>query len=443
MKNLLKKILIITSFLFLPLFLVFAVEKNINIVIYGNILNGKLSPQIAIEGATETGLGNPTVTYKLTKTSDNTFQVGSGSFVFGTPPLFYPNNYSGSMYSVQNLPQVDVSPGEYTISLNISGFFGGQIIINNKKITIGKGDITIQKIESPATVNNLPKSGDSVVDVDPKNGQVPTGAGDTYKLLAPIKGVLEENPANPNEYINKMYKIALGFASALAVLMIMFAGFQYMTTEAITGKTNAKKKITGAILGLVLALTSFLIVKTINPNFVKLDLFISGAKLQIDEDVHGDTRHKERNGKYCSSGGSKTVGLYTPGESWGNDATTRADLQKNGIKINNQNCTNVGANNCTSVYKLPTASVINFKNKCKKIDDRCDITITGGTECWLHSWNTQHRPESSTVDLRTTGIENYVKAKGKEVGKSSLGPIFEVEGVRLLKESSHYHVISW
>lgn len=54
--------------------------------------------------------------------------------------------------------------------------------------------------------------------------------------------------------------------------MIIWAGVQYATTEAISGKSEAKKHWQGAIFGLLLLLGSYLILKTINVDLVNQDL---------------------------------------------------------------------------------------------------------------------------------------------------------------------------
>jgi hypothetical protein len=48
-----------------------------------------------------------------------------------------------------------------------------------------------------------------------------------------------------------------------------------MTTEAVGGKSDAKNKINNAIFGLILALSSFLLLKTINPAFIGSDLSLT------------------------------------------------------------------------------------------------------------------------------------------------------------------------
>lgn len=78
---------------------------------------------------------------------------------------------------------------------------------------------------------------------------------------------------NIGVFIQQIYKYAVGVASILAVVMIVIAGAQWTASggnsEVITG---AKKRITGALLGLLIAYGSYFILNTVNPALVNLRL---------------------------------------------------------------------------------------------------------------------------------------------------------------------------
>lgn len=94
-----------------------------------------------------------------------------------------------------------------------------------------------------------------------------TNCYSVYKLLAPI-GELKEAPKNIGDYVNTIFLIAIGLCGALAVVMIVIGGVQYMGDESIFGKTEAKSKIMSAILGLIIALGSYALLNTINPDLL-------------------------------------------------------------------------------------------------------------------------------------------------------------------------------
>lgn len=105
-----------------------------------------------------------------------------------------------------------------------------------------------------------------------------------YTLLAPIGG-LKEAPKNIGDYFNTIFKIAIGLCGALAVIMIVLGGVQYMGNESIFGQTEAKKKIMAAILGLIIALGSYALLNTLNPALLGKDgITIAQVSAEIEEE---------------------------------------------------------------------------------------------------------------------------------------------------------------
>jgi len=110
-----------------------------------------------------------------------------------------------------------------------------------------------------------------------------SGNTSSYTLLEPLpciegtgnncsneKGLSTINKINVNQYISYMYKFSLALAVFLAIFMIIWGGFEYMLSEAITSKKDAKDRINHAVFGLVLALVSFLVLQTIDPRLVRI-----------------------------------------------------------------------------------------------------------------------------------------------------------------------------
>lgn len=81
-------------------------------------------------------------------------------------------------------------------------------------------------------------------------------------------------------FINKLFQIAVAILGVVAVIMIIIAGVEYMTTEAIYNKGEAKKKIASAISGLILSLGIFVILNTINPQLLEINF---GENLKVVE----------------------------------------------------------------------------------------------------------------------------------------------------------------
>ena len=77
------------------------------------------------------------------------------------------------------------------------------------------------------------------------------------------------------QYARNIFNVSLGAAGILAVLMLVIAGVQY-TLGAVSeqAKSDAKDRIRSAILGLLIVLAAYLILWTINPDLVRLELNI-------------------------------------------------------------------------------------------------------------------------------------------------------------------------
>lgn len=91
-----------------------------------------------------------------------------------------------------------------------------------------------------------------------------------YTPLAPIPQLKEGNVYTYESFVTGAVELAIGIAGLLAVVMIIWGGIEYITTENITGKGAAKRHIQNAIIGLLLALAAYLILRTINPALVGL-----------------------------------------------------------------------------------------------------------------------------------------------------------------------------
>ncbi len=114
-----------------------------------------------------------------------------------------------------------------------------------------------------------------------------------YRLLAPLPGfekVVDGDVGTGGagdftlaSYIRTLVRVAIGVIGILAVVMIVISGVQYMGSDVFTEKEAAKGRLTGAIFGLILAVSSVLILRTINPDLTSLsigdDVFKEGVEL--------------------------------------------------------------------------------------------------------------------------------------------------------------------
>jgi len=86
-------------------------------------------------------------------------------------------------------------------------------------------------------------------------------------------------PGNFAGFLGNLFDYIIAIAVVLAVIMIIFGGIEYMTTDAWNKKEDGIKKINDALWGLGLALVSYLLLYTINPALVNFsgNIFVSGS----------------------------------------------------------------------------------------------------------------------------------------------------------------------
>ncbi len=93
-----------------------------------------------------------------------------------------------------------------------------------------------------------------------------------YTQLESIPG-FEDSGSDLKSFIESIYKFGIWTVGIAAVLMITIGGFMYLTSAGNTSKMDvAKKVVTDAIIGLVVALGAYLILYVINPDLIKINI---------------------------------------------------------------------------------------------------------------------------------------------------------------------------
>jgi hypothetical protein len=89
---------------------------------------------------------------------------------------------------------------------------------------------------------------------------------------AGVNGFMRGKIDNLAKYMDIIYRFLVSIVGVVAGFMIMIAGFQYLTAGGDANKvTAAKARIGNAMLGLILTLTSYVLLSTINPSLVQLN----------------------------------------------------------------------------------------------------------------------------------------------------------------------------
>ena len=161
----------------------------------------------------------------------------------------------------------------------------GSIIANVKLDT--NGNVTSAtdangntlKISTDAAGNTVLKdsSGNEVAKVQTAAAQNSSGSDFSgvsygkgyYTPMEAIPGL--GRPGTFNEYAGALYRFGVGAIGICAMLMIIIGGYMYVASAGNNASMEkAKGVITDAILGLLLALSSYLILYVINPDLVKI-----------------------------------------------------------------------------------------------------------------------------------------------------------------------------
>ncbi|MBU4332019.1 pilin [Patescibacteria group bacterium] len=147
------------------------------------------------------------------------------------------------------------------------------------------GELLAKEGKSPVDNHNFFSEGGCIdKDIgDTNQGVICLVPPPEVKLSVPLNSLETQTVRGIGDYIAKLIEWSIITLSILAVVMIMVAGFQWIAAagnSATIGK--AKSRIMNAIIGLVLALGSFVLLNTINPKLVEFE----GVKVKMIPTIH-------------------------------------------------------------------------------------------------------------------------------------------------------------
>lgn len=104
------------------------------------------------------------------------------------------------------------------------------------------------------------------------------------QLLEPsvLGGTGDQSAPTFSAYISNIFTQILIVAAVLAVLMIVIGGLQYILSFSGGSKEEGKKRMTQALIGLILALAAWLILNTINSSLTDINLSLEGVAAPVD-----------------------------------------------------------------------------------------------------------------------------------------------------------------
>jgi hypothetical protein len=133
-------------------------------------------------------------------------------------------------------------------------------------------------------------------------------AQDDYEVLAPLPCIPTKSvDANGNPtggtscqdgenltkisfktYVQYAFNLLVALTAVTAVVMIVWGGLEYMTSLSAGGKSSGLNRVKNALVGLVLVLSSYLIIRTIDPRFVAIPTTLV-PKLQLKDNLTKNT----------------------------------------------------------------------------------------------------------------------------------------------------------
>ncbi|TRZ53161.1 hypothetical protein D4R99_01345 [bacterium] len=129
-----------------------------------------------------------------------------------------------------------------------------------------------------------------------------------YTLLAEIPTVdtTKGTPDLPS-YLKGLVVLAVGLAIVFAVFMIVYGGVKYTVAITPSGKGDAKKYLSGAIFGLLIALFSYLLLQTINPALLNVGLNLSHVYFDTVVNIEGTREEYTQTGDIIHDGSELCV----------------------------------------------------------------------------------------------------------------------------------------
>lgn len=326
------------------------------------------------------------------------------------------------------------------------------------------------------------------------------GAPSSYSLMVtlPVIGTSTTLPS----YLTGMFQLLIGISGILAVLMIVVCGIKMMGGGSVSAKEEAKTCIRNAIFGLVIAIGSWVLLNTINPQLVANTATlpvstgsmapppvatavleprpsepgwhfqsreIAGASSLWNKFTYKD--HGSKAKELCAQARQQQIdngwAVLTECEEVrdtpmsGSETAARGSLAAGDVYINNRACpSSTNGKGCTNVAGLPDGSPTDAIPIIKALasvccpnpasctettsilrSGNCNVTVTGGTEPGHSEAGTSsHRPGNNVFDLgRSQRLDEFIKARSAWKAASFQNFRYYYNGYWYTDEGDHWH----
>lgn len=110
----------------------------------------------------------------------------------------------------------------------------------------------------------------------------------TFPIFGALtRGVCVDVTNSVDDMVAYGFQVFLGIVILFSVVQVSVAGIQWMTKDTSASASNAKEKLTNSIIGLVLAVSSWLIINTVNSRILTLrfDIVKNPLQAQINKGI--------------------------------------------------------------------------------------------------------------------------------------------------------------
>ncbi len=212
---------------------------------------------------------------------------------------------------------------------------------------------------------------------------VPTvfAQGPTYTPIIGLPGLQNLNTDTTlPQYINAIYVILIILGGIIGVLKIAFAGVKYSLSDIVTDKGAAIKSIKGVFLGLALLLLPYVVLNTINPNLVNLDVLKVAKKTNLSN-VNNNTGVQNTGSNQSNAESQRllrstpeAVCLDTEGNTWLNNTCCSKNMNTNECLAKSNDTSPVGSGAASDEWQFKAISRDLCSAKAK--DSNRDMVFT-------------------------------------------------------------------
>ena len=274
---------------------------------------------------------------------------------------------------------------------------------------------------------------------------------------------LNNHASSMTDALTLVTTVAFTTIFVLGMTRLVFAGVLLVKAEGQAQMAEAKEVLKKVMFGIIGVLLMWLLLLWINPDMLRGDLGL--GSIGVGSAGTQTVTATPTTGTPINPG-TLTASQLALQTMVSTEATIRGQL--NGVNVTSTNgnisCTSIGQTGCTSVGGLRADAITVLNQLRVACGMTCAVTITGGTEWWLHgnrsaditNSGTNHMPGNAVFDLNcshgsattcgTDQLSLFLKGQPSQVSTTSrCSEIFIYGGFKFCNETitgnpPHWHV---